>query len=491
MAAVAEVELVTRIPGNAAAARVLLREGEVAERGARASAEGTVFTLRGLFAAQPARLKFMRSPASEASQVAAVVSRYALSRPEVAFSLKHDGRQSFASPGSGDLRAALAAVYGAETAARLLALDGAADGVAVRGLVSPPDVHRSNRAYIHLFVNGRWIQSRSLTYAVEEAYLALLPGGRHPLAIALIEVDPACVDVNVHPAKTEVRFQDEGAVFRALQRAVRASVLDAADVVEPRRPELLPLSLRLQPVQPRLDSTGVLGTEVLGSGDQAADRGETAHPSQYSSTPVLQYSSTEAASARHAPRSVLPVLRVVGQLAATYIAAEGPDGLYMVDQHAAHERVWFEQVLAQRGEGARQALLEPLAVELAAPLRAVLDAYRQELSELGFELDDFGEGAVLLRALPAGLGALDAVNALTTVLDGLASDERVPERLDRVAATIACHSSVRAGKLLATEEMRELLRQLEACEQPHTCPHGRPTMVHLSQTALERQFRRT
>jgi DNA mismatch repair protein MutL len=460
IAAAADVEIVTRVAGAAAGAALRTRDGRAEPLRPAAAPVGTTVTVRGLFARQPARRKFLRTPAGEAAQVAQVVSHYALAYPEVAFTLSVDGRRALVSPGSGDPREAAAAVYGARTAAALLDVHAEAAGIVVRGLVAPPHFARASRAHISLFVNRRWVQHRRLAYAVESAYETLLQSGRHPLAVIDLSLNPAEVDVNVHPAKAEVRFRAEGEVFRVVQQAVRRTLMEASPV---------PTAWPGVPVSPEPGIWRLPEPETL--------------PRPVAPPPPRQAGAT---------RLVLPALRVVGQVAATYVVAEGPAGMYLIDQHAAHERVLYERIRARRGHGTPevQPLLEPLVLEPTPVQAAALEAYRAELAALGFALEPFGERAVLIRAVPAELAGRDAARAVAEYLDAVSADSPPPDRAERAVMTLACHAAIRAGKTLTLEEMRELVRLLEACESPQSCPHGRPTMVHVSAAALEREFGR-
>ena len=478
IAAVGEVEMSSRPPGAEAAAWVRLSEG-VVERGERGAPAGTTVTVRGLFERQPARRKFLRSPSSEANQIASVVSHYALARPGVRFSLTLDGRQSLLTDGNGDLRDAIAAVYGAEVASVLLPVAPGEGPIAVDGLVAAPQVSRAGRGYVSLFVNGRWVQSRRLAYAVEEAYRGLLMVGRYPIAVLNLRLPLEEVDVNVHPTKAEVRFRDESAAFGAVQRAVRSALLESAPV-------------------PVAAPAAQMGAQ------QAAQQGaQQATPLQLqpSMPPLWEHArwlergesgvAAEEVAVAATPAAALPALRVIGQFGSTYVIAEGPDGMYMIDQHAAHERVLYERFCRQRLERRpdAQALLEPVTLELSPPQRVLLAEQEEPLREHGFQVEPFGEGSYLLRGLPAPLMGSDPRQAVASFLD-LMLEEGEGDRRDRVAMSLACHGAIRAGQTLSQEEMRELVSLLEVSEAPHTCPHGRPTMLHMSAETLARQFGR-
>ena len=466
MAAAADVEIVTRAAtGEGAAIRT--RDGVIGPVRPAAAPPGTTVTVRELFARQPARRKFLRTPPAEAGQVAQVVGHYALAYPEVAFTLTVDGRRTLATSGSGDAREAAAGVYGAQVAAQLLTVAGG-DGVfGVGGLISPPELTRGGRAYISLFVNRRWVQHRRLAYAVEAAYDTLLITGRHPITVLDITTEPHEVDVNVHPAKAEVRFRAEGEAFRAVQAAVRGALVRLASVPS-------------AALQARSSPAAQAGTRSLEPGWWRTPAGEE----------LPQPVAPEGPAAP--PRLVLPVLRVVGQVGSTYVIAEGPEGMYLIDQHAAHERVLFERIVRERAAGTPevQGLLDPFPFESTPAQAAALVEYGETLSALGFALETFGERSFLLRAVPAVLGGRDAARALADFLDTVAAEGTPGDRAERAAMTLACHGAIRAGKTLAAEEMRELVRLLEQTESPRTCPHGRPTMVHVSAAALEREFGR-
>jgi DNA mismatch repair protein MutL len=354
IAAVAEVEVVSRPPGAEAAALVRLVPEAPAETGSRGAPVGTSVSVRRLFGRLPARRKFLRPPANEANAIAAVVSHYALAYPEVRFSLTLDGRQSFGTPGSGDLRDAVAGVYGLEMAAEMLAVDSPDGATGVDGLVGPPSLSRASRGYISLFVNRRWIQNRRLAFAVEQAYQGMLMTGRHPLALLNISCPYEDVDVNVHPTKAEVRFRDESAVFAAVQRAVRAALV-ARTPVPAGVSAGAGLVLSPEPWTPPLWERGF-----------RRDGASLSHPAA-GDLKVVSTSHTDVGNgASLTPAAALPVLRVIGQFGGVYIIAEGPDGMYMIDQHAAHERVLYERFSLARANRKpdAQGLLEALALEL-------------------------------------------------------------------------------------------------------------------------------
>ena len=469
IAAVSTVALLSRQAQQPGGVLVEVENGEIARAVPQGSPPGTSVTVRGLFRNVPARLKFMKSPSVEASRVRTLLHQLTLAYPNVAFHLDVDGRRAFSCAGSGDLRDACSAVYGPKTARSLLDAtypDPPGDSsIDVRGLISPPDISRSSRGSINIIVNRRWIQSRTLTFALEEAYQGFLMERRHPLAVVHIAVPPEELDVNVHPAKLEVRFRNEREVFSTLQRAVRSALVTHAPVPTV-RPDTL--SVRDPAARP-----------------PAAQAGTTQQA-------LSLFAPEDNRGGAHTPREIVPSLRVLGQVQSLYIVAEGPGGVYLVDQHAAHERVLYEMVRNEMEDTGLEAqgLLEPVVVELAPLQEEAFEAHRSEWTRYGFELEAFGPNSLLLRGLPSFLSDAEPKEAFLSVLEDMVQGKEAVDWEERMTSSIACHSAVRAGKSLAHQEMAHLLAQLEATSQPNTCPHGRPTMVHLSAAHLEREFGR-
>ncbi len=444
IAAVADVEILTRSASDAAGTYLYLRNGTPTKKEKRSRPLGTTVTVHHLFRDFPARLKFLKSTTTESGHIANLLSQYALSFPRVRFSLVIDGRLALHTQGSGNLRDVLAEVYGLELAQQMLEIDEVDQVPGVSGLISPPLMTRSTRGYFSFFVNRRWVRSALLSRAIEDAYKGLLMEGRHPIVVLNISIPPQDIDVNVHPTKIEVKFRNSQSVRTAVQRS--------AERVLAKRPP------------PKV---------------------KTAAPLPLASPLSLWITKGKEMTS-------LPVLRVVGQLANSYIMAEGPDGLYLIDQHAAHERILFEKMLAQRSTKRIeiQGLLEPVNIELSPKEEETLKRKGELLCEFGFSLEPFGTRSFLLRAVPAIMKGTNLAEAVRVLLDSLASDDEPSKREEKIAQSLACHSAVKAGQSLTTEEMRELIRQLEQTARAQTCPHGRPTMVYLSSSQLEREFGR-
>ena len=485
LAAVALVSVLTRTPDSDVATYVEASNGRVLRQEPRGGPVGTTVAVEDLFEEAPARKKFLRSPRAELSRVNGVVANYALAYPGVRFTLTADGKTTFTTPGGGDIREAATTVFGREAAQAFLGVDAPpVNGVAVAGLISPPESTRANRGGITLFVNRRPVQHRSLTYAVAEAYHGLLPSDRYPVAVLLLDVPPQDVDVNVHPAKAEVRFRREGEVFSALQKAVRETVIAVAPTPEiglgSAAPAMLPSPAGFGPITTTPRTQTQFGLPSLPPASDAETPPAAGQPPEREErAPVSMMAA-------------LPALRVLGQTQETYVVAEGPDGLYLIDQHAAHECVVYERLrLAAQHEAPEvQGLLEPATVALSPSHEEMAHDHQGVLAHYGWLVEPFGERACLLRGVPAVLGSRDPARAFLDMLEAAEAAAEFSTWEDRIAATVACHGSVRAGQTLTREEMVELVRLLERTRQPHTCPHGRPTMLHLSANNLERGFGR-
>ena len=466
--AMAEVLLVSATEGGGAGAGVLVEDGRTVERFARARARGTTVTVRNLFAHQPARLKFMRNARTESAQVSTLVRRYALAYPERRFRLTLDGHTSFSAPGSGRLEDALSSVYGREIARTLLPIEEiAVAGTRIGGVVSGPQLNRPSRRNITFFVNRRWATPRGLAEALEAAYRPFFPRGRHPLAALFLELPANAVDVNVHPAKTEVRLLAEAEVAAALGEGVRAALSRRQTASRASHFQLQELRA-LSPLSPFRNGIAEEGApwDTGGPGDAAAPA-----PDEIIAGPNL------------------PPLRLMGQWHNALLLAEGPDGLYLIDQHRAHERTIYEQLLAGEEGGEReQEPIEPLVLELAPLQAALLDDRLPELEGLGISCENFGGRSFLVRAIPAlGPGHEDLREALPDLFDELVEeDEGWRERL---MVGLSCRAALRKGRPLDPEERRDLLRQLARTATPMTCPHGAPIVLRLDQALLSRQFR--
>jgi DNA mismatch repair protein MutL len=355
------------------------------------------------------------------------------------------------------------------------------EGSSLTGFISPTSLTRSNRREITFFVNGRWVQEISLSTALLQAYHTLLMVGRYPLTALFLEIAPVDVDVNVHPTKAEVRFRQQDKVFSFVQRSVRKALLAYSPV-----PSVSP---QLWGSRPQGDSTGrQAGIDWSVAHDELVVDNERQNATDSRPTPVID------ARQEALPRSGVPLLRLIGQVGATYLVAEGPDGLYLIDQHAAHERVLFEKLMAQHGANKipAQSLLTPEVVTLPSQSARALVSQLDFLNHFGFEVEEFGQNTFRVRAMPALFAGGEPASALRALVEDFEEDE-TPLQAEveaRLAARVCKRLAVKAGQVLTNEEQRSLLSGLETCHSPRTCPHGRPTMIHLSVDMLEKQFGR-
>lgn len=577
--------------------------GQIVDQRRTGAPVGTVISIEHLFYNMPARKKFLRKAVTEAGHISSVIQYYALAYPERRFSFVNEGHLIFQSNGRGDLFDVLVKVYGLENAKQMvkigkweqtLAQQNSEPGLAdeidfmgdeastpttithtirpirVTGYASLPTLTRANRKNIDLFVNRRYVEDRNLTYAIIQAYHTLLPSGRFPIATVFINLDPSMVDVNVHPQKIQVRFQEDRRVFSAVQKAVRRAIVQSTPVPDI---TLLPGVIPPEASQPQMDewseiaasgsSTGwsVRRDSIVNAGQQqsldlyvppASTSPPLATPpgmgssvpdalpdlpadftrdaSSYSDSsptstghetrsdpPVVEQNATgppQVDEPRQAepPREVvvershqLPPLRVVGQIGATYIVTEGPEGMFLIDQHAAHERILYEKFMAEKYGGAQnqiperaenpvapQQLLQPLTLHAGSETAGLVAQHMEELNRIGFDIEPFGGDTFLVRAVPAVLSGQDPLQVIGEIADSLGMQRNlVGEELEARLVKMVCkRAAIKAGQLLSNIEMQELIRQLEACQSPRTCPHGRPTMIQLSASELEKAFGR-
>jgi DNA mismatch repair protein MutL len=483
IASVARLTLESRVQG-ADGWRLTIDHGQQAGEGPASLPPGTRVRVEGLFDKVPARRKFLRSPRAEYAACLDAVRRLAMARSDVAFSLEHDGRRVLNVQPS-DTPTRVAALLDRELERHGLGIDCSRDGLRLSGVVSLPTFNRGMADHQYLFVNNRPVKDRLLVGSLRAAYRDMLARDRHPVAALFVEVPGEELDINVHPAKTEVRFRDPAAVRGLIVGGLRAALDEAGHRSAAREQFAQAAAWQVEPVAP---VAAALSSFFDAPGAPAA---VMERPAAYAS-PMGRAEPAEPVPS-DAPRYPLGVAR--GQVAATYIVAEAEDGLVIVDQHAAHERLVLEQMRRASGGGpvTRQALLMPEVVELDEPDCDRLEAAAAELAELGLEIERFGPAAMLVRATPAPLGKTDAQALLADLaaeLAELGTALSLRDRLDHVAATIACHGSVRAGRVLSVAEMNALLREMEVTPHSGQCNHGRPTWVKLAHADIEKLFGR-
>ncbi len=474
---VSRLTITSRARGADTAWRISVDNGRAERPEPAARGRGTRVEAAGLFRAVPARLKFLKSARAEYLAAADLLKRLAMARPDIAFSLVHDGRRSWASPATADPLARLADVLGPDFSANSTAVELEADGLCLSGHAGLPTWHRGTAQAQYLFVNGRPVRDRLLQGAVRAGYEELVPRGRFPVAALFLEVPTGEVDVNVHPAKTEIRFRNAGRVRSLIVSALRRALAEEGH----------------RAAAPAA-AAPLMGRFRQGGAAPPPELAERAAAWQAPLDPVLPPSAPPPAPEE--PEAVdLPLGAARAQLHDTYIVAQTGDGIVLVDQHAAHERLVLERMRRALADDrpARQALLLPEVVELGEAGAERLAAKAEELGELGLALERFGPEAVLVRETPAALGEVNIGGLVRDLADDLAEHGlalALKERLEDVAATMACHSSVRAGRRLGAAEMDALLREMEATPRSGQCNHGRPTYVELKLADIERLFGR-
>ncbi len=493
IASVARVTMITRHVDEPNGTVLKIENAQTLLYQPHGAPRGTVISVEDLFRSVPARLKFLKSPGAESAHIAELVHAYALAYPHVRFSLVNDGKLMFQTAGSGKLSDVLIKVYGGETAREMIEIagdgaQGTGDGEqefltaprppfpAIHGFITPPSIHRGNRRLQYLFVNGRWIEDRAIAHAVTEAYHTLLMVGRFPLFVLNLQIPPDAVDVNVHPTKMQVRFREPSEIFRTVQRAVRRALNEKFPTPTVQISDYRTQRTESPPPTSATTTNAALNLIPPTNGQQASFV-ETVTPS-----PLHPFTP-----------SSLPMLRVLGQIFSTYIICEGPDGLYLVDQHAAHERVLYEKWMGERAVStANQVMLEAMTIELSPAQFAVYESERENLGRAGFQIEPFGGATILLRAIPAILKSQEPRKTFLEILD-MTDEGGNPIQAAaeaRLIMSICKGAAIKGGQVMSLEEMRALIRDLEKCTSPRTCPHGRPTMIQMNVAMLEREFGR-
>jgi DNA mismatch repair protein MutL len=545
IAAVSRLRIVTRTASQSGGRIISATAGTIEDHSAVAAPIGTTVSVEDLFFNVPARQAFQRSPAGESRAIVQLITQLALASPTIRWRVSLDGRDALVTPGSGSVREVLVAVHGAPIAMHVLDLPalalpqivGPVGSMTVSGVTTSPTVHRNTRMHCTFIVNGRVVRSTSLSHAVDEAYHALLPHGRHPIAVISIAVPPSDVDVNVHPTKLEVRLQHERLAYARVRDAVRRALEGhaPAPTVAPTIPEWDDRSDH--PLQAARTRTGLWIASALPHRNQAGDIPGGSWPftrpldeddngpladlaeagprlpvdapelpgaeaqSEGEAGELAVHSRGDEASSLHVRSGATEVLswRPLGQVGLTYVVVEAPDGMYLIDQHSAHERVQYEALksaTSQVGPLLRQPLLVPETVELTAAQGAWLRGNIDVLASLGYELEPFGDAPAadpwLVRAVPWAVAARRRRTDIASLIDGLIDHEYGDGPVeDQARWAVACHASVRAGDRLSLPEMQALLEQLSRCDLRQTCPHGRPTMIHMSHSQLAREFGRS
>jgi len=495
------VDLVTKVRSGGvgvAGTHVRIEDGKIVEVGEVGAPAGTTIEVADLFKNVPARRKYLKSGRAELARIAEVVTTYAVIHHHISFELFSGEKTLFKSVRSESWNDPILRILGSDVARNLIPIEADSKFVSIAGAVGRQTVTRSSPDWIMIYVNGRYVKSKALSRAVAEAYRTLIPTGRHPIAVISLSIDPSTVDVNVHPAKTEVRFLREEELAGLLTDSIRLA-LERAEERES-GPE------QMKALQPT----------VLGAADESADEAEEVAGFDGMTAPAVPIGPEDGVQAPAAGAEVqrtLPLysgarrldldletaplpggLRVLGQALLLYIVAEGPDGLVLVDQHAAAERARYEMLVKKHDSGTiSQELIVPVTLELSPKEKVLLEEWSEVLEEMGFDVRPFGGRAYHVRAVPATGQRLESPEAVHDVLRDLFALGKVGTEAtakDEILKLLACRGSIKAGHEMTWKEMHDILRELFACENPKTCPHGRPTMVTISRVQLEKIFGR-
>lgn len=507
IAAVAKVRLETRQPGDAEGTWLQISGGEMLDSGIFGGPSGTSISVENLFYNVPARFKFLRKDATEAGVVTDVIERLALARPDVSFRLVSNQQEVLHTPGNNDLTSTVYAIYGKQVATACLAIDGSEPPLRLSGLIGRPELARNSRAQQSFFVNGRLVRAKAITAALDDAYQTMLMKGKYAFAVLFLEVPPQLVDVNVHPQKMEVRFWNDQDIFRMVYHTVKSALYAAAGVAGEGEPALPAAEMVNQPAadQPVAESLKK-PVEIV----PAAIEYPWIEPAPVPQPQILEPAepyivqpatppATAAVQQQLLKINDLDRARLIGQLFNTYILMELDQELLLIDQHAAHEKVLFEALLARRREARSQhgaapvqPMLVPLVIEFSRREMQVLQQNQDIIRQMGFEFDVFGPSSIALRSYPdTGKHQIQAEPAFRLALETLIAEP--PDNDDKIADfyySMACKAAVKAHDALKPVEIEQLLANLRLLENPYQCPHGRPVVVRLSRHELEKRFKR-
>lgn len=519
IASVADVTLTTATKDAQAATTIHIKGGEQVVLEPTAHRPGTVVTVAGLFYNTPARLKYLKSPATELAHTSDLLSRLALGHPEIAFRLVNNGRTLLQTAGNGKMQQVISAVYGVRVAREMLTVDQQDLDFRVTGYVAKPTTTRASKKYMTTLINGRTVVNPVLRAAIQEGYGTKLMVGRFPIAVINIQLDPLLVDVNVHPTKQEVRLSKEDQLEALIATAVRqglagADLIPAATVSPKEAPRVkrseqldFQTSVHAQTVRNRVHAAVMGNSSPVPASPQEEQAAATdeqpavitvKHRTDLTS-PAMQawdrHYQTNVTEANEVAASVqFPRLRYLGQVHGTYLLAEGDDGLYLIDQHAAHERVKFEKITtaAANEHVAMQELLVPVVLNYPASDALIVSERMDDLNQLGLTLADFGQNTFIVREHPAWMGETDVAEQIRTIVDTVIAHRNITTaRLREAALAMAsCKQAIKANHHLEPAQGQALLDHLAECTNPYNCPHGRPTTIHFTASELQRMFKR-
>lgn len=524
IAAVSEVELQSRTDSEDSGNYILLKGGQILERKSIGFPVGTTITVRNLFFNTPAREKFLKSTISEQGHIVDVVQKLSMVNTAVSFKLIVDGKTVLHTPGNGDLLSVLTCIYGKNTAKSMVHLEYDNPLINIEGYIGKPEIARGNSTYMIFSVNNRIIKNKMLGEAVKQAYKGLLMNNRFPFVVLNLQVQTEKIDVNVHPTKAEIKFSDDRSIFSTIYMAVKSclagsSLIYGADeeVPEAREPEAaaqtLPASVFETPAASKeytASSFSYHKPEPSAAKSAAIEKAvQQSFLQEDGSFKASNYNkSFYEKPAATAPPTMAPLpkkeiqqdfkphpiagLQIIGLLFNTYILAQNHESFYLIDQHAAHERINYEFLMSKydTGDISVQSLMLPLVVEVSPKEAALIKESFEVFERLGFEMEWFGENSIAIRSVPIIMGEPCSGDFFNEILDTLEGNNKAASPLEKIVISMACKNSIKAGDAITYEEMEELLRRLSQTKSPYTCPHGRPVLITMSQYELEKKFKR-
>ncbi len=487
IAAVSQVKMLTAEQGSPSGVMIEIEGGTVKTASDASASPGTSLEVNHLFYNTPARLKFLKSPATEFSHIVSAVSHQAMANPAIRFRLTHNKKTVLDLPGSSGIKERAFQIYGSELSEHLTEFSSGRDSVRVSGLVAKPAYTRSDRTYQDFYVNGRSIKNPSLTHALYEAYRGLLMRDRHPVGFIFIDLEPSLVDVNVHPAKAEVRFRNQSQIHDLVRDAIREALRGGHDMPSADNAGRVKEAVADYLINSEFGMRNAESKVSIPAGK--IDVGDFPEHD----APQISIEDSSSHSAFRIPHSEL--LFPLSQIHDSFIVAQSQDGMALIDQHAAHERVLFERLQDQFSAGniAVQNLLIPVQVEINHAEKGLLSEYLPELHRLGFLVEGFGGNTFVIKAVPSLLTGADYKKLLLDILDEIKvhGHSRQMDRLrDEILSVMACHPAIKVHRKLDMREMEHLLRDLFSCRMPHTCPHGRPTVIRFSMDEIKKMFKR-
>jgi DNA mismatch repair protein MutL len=492
IASVAKVTLTTVHNPAKLAVKIQVNGGELQTYEDTARSQGTDVVVRELFYHTPARLKYLKSVSTEVGHVADVVGRLALAHPHISFSLRHQERELFRTSGDGKVMHVLHALYGKQVVAHMVSSAAEDADFRVATFVTKPEITRSSRSYLTLIINGRFVRSIPLAQSVLKAYGTLLPNGRYPLGVVRVEMDPKIIDVNVHPAKLEVRMSKEKECCQLIKETIQQALQTQSLVPQvARTPQVSPGIQEKLYWHPRRTPSMHPASQVKEEGGLWVSSLPQVAPTPI---PMQQQIEPVQADVKLAEKTRLPEMTPLAQIHGTYIVAQSSDGLYLLDQHAAHERIYYEifsQKMKEENQR-QQLLLTPLPVECSPAQAQIVGSYVEDLHRWGLEIEPFGGSTFLVRSYPSWFPQAEAESLIHEIIEWLKAQGKVDtaQLRDAGAKMMSCKAAIKANRRLGKTEMEALLQQLHACENPFTCPHGRPILVHFSTYELEKMFKR-